>query len=431
MPDPRRALVALVAATLAGPALAEAPACGGIGSVGEWVGGDEAGSDLATLGAVLDVDGRVPIAGHLVRLFTLSEPTEVRVDVAARPSGDPYVAIYSEAGIEVASDDDGGDALASRLTADLDAGAYCVAARSYELGVTEVAVRVGAAALFDYAAPPPPGDELLPPRPGEGGEAGGDEAGEAGDGAATGGCDALDVPRLGDGPLDAAAMGEGVAATATVARRPAYLFELSEPVPVSVTATSEGGDPLVRLRDGAGAILAENDDADGLDARVDLATALAPGLYCVEVEELDGGAIPVTVSVRAFDAASDRLRRIGALELAPVGTDPVTITPLGALATVLTASAEASPTARWFAFDLPEGGLLVAEAVSMSGQDDPVLKLYDRVGREVAAADDGPAGLDSLLVHRAVPGRYLVGLRTYAAGTGEVRLLLERFVPAR
>ena len=57
--------------------------------------------------------------------------------------------------------------------------------------------------------------------------------------------------------------------------------------------------------------------------------------------------------------------------------------------------------------------------------------LYDRIGRELATNDDGPNGLDSLLIHRAAPGRFLVGLRTYEDGPGEVRLSLERFVPAR
>lgn len=406
-------ILAVLAVGLAAPAAAQAPSCGGIGVVGAWIGGEEAGSDLATADGTLQADGQVPIAGHLVRLFALSEPTTIQADVAAVPSGDPYAAIYDASGAEVATDDDSGGQLAARIVADLAAGRYCLAARSYEAGVTDVTVRIGRADAELPPAPPPP----VSPTEAEA--------------APTGGCDALDVARLGDGPLDGAALAEGISATAPASERPAYLFELAEPMPVTLTAAGQAADPLIRLRDGAGAVVAENDDADGLDARIDQATPLPAGRYCVEVEDLNGGDAAVTVGLKTFDALSDRLRRIGTLEIAPTGTDPVAVSDLGVLDTALTASMEAGATARWFAFDLPTGGLVLAEAVSIGGTADPVATLFDRVGRVVATSDDGPQGLDSLIVHRAVPGRYLVGLRTYAEGPGEVRLLLERFVPAR
>lgn len=83
-------LSALALALLwSGPVLAQAPICGGISLVGEWIGGDEAGSDVFAEGAVFEGEGRVPIAGHLVRMFTLSKPGVVRLDVRAVPSGGP------------------------------------------------------------------------------------------------------------------------------------------------------------------------------------------------------------------------------------------------------------------------------------------------------------------------------------------------------
>ncbi|TFL19583.1 PPC domain-containing protein [Jannaschia formosa] len=415
-----RLLTATALTLLALPAAAQdAPICGGISLVGEWLGGTPEGSDIATAAAPFDAEGSVPIAGHLVRMFSLSQPADIRVETRALPAGDPYLAVYDASGQEVAADDDSGGDFAARAEASLQPGSYCVAARSYESGVTDVAIRVGLqshAALTDAAAPVAP---TTPAAPAETPEA------PSGAGAS---CGSPDVARLGDG-LTAATLAGGVTVVGSATDAPGRAFSLAEPTPISITATSTGGDPLIRLRDGSGTQLAENDDAEGLDSRIDMTQPLPAGAYCIEVEDLNGLTEDIVVTLTAFDPAADRLARLGRAELAPGPDDSVEVIDLGTVQTSLIHDMTASGTASWLRLTLPEGGLLVTEAI---GTDvDPIITLFDRVGRQVGENDDGPNGLDSFLAMRILPGDYLLAVRLVdQSARGPVRVLLERYVPA-
>lgn len=408
-----RSLLLGTALTLAGaaPALAQGPICGGISLVGEWVGGAEAASDLSTAPDLFELEGQVPIAGHLVRMFTLSDTAEVRVDVAAVPSGDPYIAVYDAAGREVAADDDSGGGFASRIRTTLDAGTYCLAARSYESGVTDVAVRLGRVDAFDDAAPAPPTPAVQPT--------------ETREGAA---CFEAGMALLSDAPLDGGSLSAGLSLALTSGETPSLGFSTRASGPLSIIAESDGGDPLIRLLDRNGATLFENDDHEGLNARIDVQGGLADGAYCLEVEDLNGAGNRIDVSVSAFDAAADRLRRLNAAEFAPSSADPVTVTDLGALQSALVRDVAGSGEATWLSFDLPEGGLLLAEAIGT--EIDPMITLFDRAGRRVAENDDGPDGLDSFLATRLLPGRYTMAVRAVDDRAGAIRVLLERYIPA-
>lgn len=401
-----------VALLTALPAWAQSPICGGISVVGDWVGGSEAESDLTGADTIFEADGRVPIAGHLVRMFTLSRETEIRIEVAAEPAGDPYIAVYDAAGTEVAADDDGGDGFASRVETTLATGTYCLAARSYESGVTDVSVRIGLASAFDDQTAPRPAGDVSPPPVTDGGAA----------------CFQSGMARLGDdlAPPDLTA---GLAADLTAGETPALGFSLSAGTSISITAESDGGDPLIRLRDANGAVLGENDDFEGLDARIDLTQPLSAGEYCIEIEDLNGPDNAIAVALLTFDAAADRLRRLDAAEFAPTDDDDVPITDLGELDTAVLREVQASGRATWFTFDLPGGGLVLTEAIG--GGFDPAVILFDRVGRRVGENDDGPEGLDSFLAARLVPGRYTLAVRLIDESAGPIRLLMERYVPAQ
>jgi hypothetical protein len=407
-----RAILATTALTtlFAAPALAQdAPICGGISLVGEWVGGEEASSDVMAPEVFFDIAGQVPIAGHMVRMFTLSEPGSVRVDVSAVPAGDPYIAVYDASGSEVGSDDDSGGNFGSSVTMDLAPGTYCLAARSYESGITDVSVQIGRPEFF-------PASNDIAPTPGP-----------SGNGA---GCGSADVAIIADGQVTPDMLANGTVVSGTIRQAPAYAFDLTQDVPLTITATSELGDPLIRLKDSVGNVLAENDDADGLNSRIDMTAALSAGEYCLEVEDLNGEDNAIVVSLDEFDPVADRLFRLGNMEFAPTTNDDVSVVDLGALETLISQDVQASDSATWFSLAVPAGGLLVIEAV---GTDvDPELKLFDRAGREVAYNDDGPTGLDSQIVYRSQPGNYMIGLRLLDSGqSGNVRLLLERYVPAQ
>lgn len=410
-----RLLATAALALLAAPAAAQdAPICGGISLVGEWLGGSPDGSDVTTAEAPFDAEGVVPIAGHMVRMFTLSAPTDIRVEVAAVPAGDPYLAVYDAAGQEVAADDDGGGDFAARAEASLEPGTYCVAARSYESGVTDVALRVGLqsqAPLTDGGAQDPaaPGSRATPPAGAE--------------------CGAPDVARIGD-DLTVAGLAGGLSLGGSANDVPGRAFSLAEAVPVTLTATSANGDPLIRLRDASGAQLAENDDFDGLNSRIDLTAPLAPGAYCLEVEDLNDGVDDIVVTLSAFDPAADRRTRLDRAEFAPGPGDAVAVAELGPVQSSLIHDVTASGAASWMRLTVPEGGLLVVEAIG--SEIDPVVTLFDRVGRRVGENDDGPTGLDSFLAARVLPGDYLLAIRSVdESATGPVRVLLERYVPAQ
>ena len=197
-----------------------------------------------------------------------------------------------------------------------------------------------------------------------------------------------------------------------------------------MTAISATGDPLIRILDADYVVLAENDDAEGLDSRIELPDPLPAGDYCIEVEDLNGEGNEIAVALSPFDPAVDRTRRLALAEFAPTAADGVEVSDLGALTGSILEEMEMREGARWFAFDLPEGGLVVTEAIGDGA--DPIVTLFDRAGRRIGENDDGPGGFDSQLVTRLAPGRYTLAVRLAGGGfgSGAVRVLMERFVPA-
>ncbi len=74
---------------------------------------------------------------------------------------------------------------------------------------------------------------------------------------------------------------------------------------------------------------------------------------------------------------------------------------------------------------------MLVEAIDQ-GQGDPVLLMYDDLGRQVGYNDDNDGSLDSLLTVRVQPGTYLVAVRQLDGQTqGLIRMVFERYVPAR
>jgi hypothetical protein len=62
---------------------------------------------------------------------------------------------------------------------------------------------------------------------------------------------------------------------------------------------------------------------------------------------------------------------------------------------------------------------------------DPVLVIFDDLGREIGRNDDYGNATDSLIAARVEPGTYVIGLWKYGEGLGLIRLLVERYVPAQ
>lgn len=380
----------------AAPAFAQdAGLCGGIGENGQWLGGEEALSDISTAPSHIEQMALVLLQTEYVGLFNVTEPGEYRIEAQGRGGGDTVIDVYDANGDFVISDDDGGGEAASRAETFLNPGSYCVAMRSFDGTPLTGFVRAG---RIDQ--------EALTPGITSGGD----------------GCD----------PTGAPALVLGQPLSNTWADNHIYSLTLTEPTSLSLTAENEDADPILTLYDPAGNWLAENDDYDGLNSRIDMATPLEAGTYCVALDLYGDENLPITVTASEYDPAAAQLALVNRGEAAPSldGSHPVEN--LGELSTRLRDDVTiSSGTAQWYSVDIFEAGLLLVEAIG-EGESDPVLRVFDDLGREIGYNDDSFNSLDSLLTVRVQPGTYLIAAAQLGSDTtGLIRLVFERYVPAR
>lgn len=415
---------ALLAAALAqaAPAAAQAPDCGGLGAAGQWIGGTVELSDPARAGDTMILPARtVPLGGEAVALFTLAREQAVRIEArAATPGGDPVVEVYDAAGNLVVTDDDSGGGFDARVEIDLAPGAYCVAVRGF--GGAGFSTDIGVGQLDHGALTEGLRGGFFDPD----GSFGGPEF--VGIQPCLPDTEAADLV---SGSLDAALGSGGAQATDTVTGTPYYRFSLDTAQALSIRALNQNADPYIYLFDATGDLIAENDDFDGLNARIDITGTLPPGDYCVGVRALSDPDLPVTLVVLPYDAAAEQNEQIAAGEAAPPldGTWP--IRSLGLLSAVIERDLTVSGTrAEWVSFELDVPTVLRIDAREVRDSD-PLIILFDRAGNEVAFNDDANGTLDSQLLLQLDPGLYLLAVRQYSdASTGTIRLTLQRFVAA-
>lgn len=399
------ALAGAFAALMALPAAAQEAACGADVPAGQWVGGSAATSDIATAAAPFDLVGAVPPGSYHVSNFTLSQPMPVRVEAQGQFGGDPVIELYDQAGTLVLTDDDSGGNFAYRGELTLNPGTYCLATRSYGGGPIQADIRVG---LVDHAA-------LTM------------GAGGSNIQACTAATPAIP---LGDRPLDQID-GQVARATNTVNGAPYYRFTLTAPTPVSIRAENQGADPYIYIYDAGGTLLDENDDYNSLNARVDFPEPLPAGSYCIGMRALNNPDLPVEVSVQVYSEASMMHDLYANAEASPPPDGSAfPVVQLGDLSTTLINDGTVGAEARWLSFNVPEGGLVLIDAVGI-GQSDPMLALFDGVGREIAFNDDANNTLDSQIAARVAPGTYMLAVMQYHGQNGAIRVALVRYVPAR
>jgi hypothetical protein len=391
------------------PALAQG-LCGGVGDGGDWIGGSEAASDIATAPAYLEQMALVLMGSEHVALFSLSAPAEVRVEAAGRGAGDPVIDLRDAAGTIILSDDDSGGNGAARGEIMLDPGTYCLSMRSFDASPMTGMVRVGLTsheALTEgiAAMPEEPGAE--PPY-----------------------CDPATATAMREEAVDGM-LAEGVSLTGSASEFSFLTFRLDAPQMLTITAENESADPSIAVFDPWGNWIAENDDYNGLNSLIDFSSPLEPGTYCIEMRALSDAAAPITVTVKAYDAVAGQIAMYERGEAAPPldGSYPVQM--MGPLAARLRADVRTGDVTTWFAVDVAQGGLIVVEAVA-NGAGDPTLVLFDDIGRQVAFNDDANGTLDSMIAARVMPGTYLVGVRQLGIQSDVLtRMVFERYVPAQ
>ncbi len=389
------------------PALAQ-DLCGGVGVNGQWIGGAEATSDIATAAAYQEQMALVLGGNQYVSLFSVSAPTQVRVEAAGRGGGDPLIDLYDASGTIILSDDDSGGDGSSRAETMLQPGTYCLTMKAFDGAPMTGFVRVGRTdqdALTQGVTIPDPGTN------GGGGV-----------------CDASTQATQMDGQVGATP----ITVSGSVDQTPFWRFTVGTDKPVTITAESDNADPLITLYDGAGNYLIENDDFDGLNSRIDMSSPLAAGTYCIAMQALSDTTAPITVTVSEYDPAAALAALYGRGEAAPPLDGSYPVTDMGTLETRLRIDAQNSGSATWFKIDVPQGGLLLIEAIAAGGTGDPFLVMFDDLGRKIGENDDVGTGLDSQLTARVNPGTYLVGLKDVNGDSnGFVRMVMERYVPAQ
>ena len=398
----RLPLAALLSMTAA-PLWAQSALCAGTGTDGQWIGGTEAASDVTTMEDYAEQMALVLGGNVYAGLFTVSAPTETRIEAQGRGNGDPVMTLYDASGAEVASDDDSGGNAAARAELELEPGQYCAVVRSFDDSPMTAFVRIarteaeplttGADSVPDQSSEPAPGD-----------------------------CDgAVELGAFTGAPLTHVAAPQDA---------PWLAFDLTQAAALTITASNTEADPTLRVETEDGEVLGENDDYDGLNSRVDLTAEQAPGRYCLALGALSDGSQPVTVEISAYDPAAAVAALYARGEAAPPMDGSYAMTDLGALQTRVSRDVQATDATTWFSIDVPQDGMILAEALSIGPNGDPWLVIFDARGREVAQNDDTASGTDALIATRIDAGPHMIGVKQVAGGTGFVRLLLERYVPA-
>ncbi|MCX7301206.1 MAG: ABC transporter substrate-binding protein [Rhodobacterales bacterium] len=410
-------LAAVVGLGSALPAAAQTGLCGGIGDNGQWIGGAEATSDVSTATAAMEQMALVLQNNEYVALFTVSAAMDVRVEAQGRGAGDPVLELRDAAGTVVLSDDDSGGNGAARGEINLQPGTYCVSMKSYDGAPMTGFVRVGQLSheplTEGITEVVDGGDEFIDPMAG-------------------GTCDFTTVTNfLSDGPINNLLAMGGATVTASATDVPFWGFSLDAPATLTITADNEAADPTIALYDEYGNYLYDNDDFNGLNSQIDITQPLYEGNYCLSVSALTDTSMPITVTVKAYDAVAGLMGMYERGEASPPLDGSYPVEALGPLGNRLRKDITTTSATTWFSLDVNEGGLLLVEAVT-NEMGDPTLVLFDDFGRQVAFNDDNGDSLDSMLTARVMPGTYLVGVRQLSEDTSVLtRLLFERYVPAQ
>jgi hypothetical protein len=332
---------------------------------------------------------------------------ETRIEAMAANGSDPFITLTTPDGQILAENDDYGGTRNAQTVSQLEPGDYCV--RLSSVGGTLVSATVQISRTDQVA--------LLP---------------EAIDMTINACLPETTTTPFGEGPLNMALAAGRV--SQDVGSGVTYLrFELTEPASLTLRAESEMLDPQIKLYDDRGAVLGENDDAEGRNARLDFLTALPPGRYCLAAAPLSSGEGTVIVSAETLDRDSYLRSAWQRGELAPPeGTDyPVQAIDLTTESETLLLHDGA---AQWLAFDIAEETALMVTSFGQLTGADTRLTLFGTSGMPVLTADDSELGLDARLGPVVLgPGRYRLAVMDVggsASAGGPIRpigLVFERF----
>ncbi|GEM_PF-1232472 len=377
-------------------------ACAGAAAV--WVGGDSARAQLDGAEQPWMIDLRASTAQG--RLFRLSEPASVRLETLTKNKGDPRLQLFDAAGDTLAESDDAAGSYNAQIVMHLEAGEYCIVAEDIRTRM-DLTLLVG---LEDH-------DSVL-------------EASELACGPQTQARD------LGEKDLDAV-LAAGPFSYQSDASGHGYVkFKVTDGGPLSLRATAGNGiDPMMALFDETGNEIANNNDADGVNARLDFMNGLPSGSYCVGIRSATPADGQIAFTAQVLDIDSYKRAAYERGDLAPVdGSYPV-----GSLAfnrphgeIILQGNA-----VTWMEFELQERSIVALRTMGTPSGADTMLSLFDGVGEMIVQVDDTDSSRNAAIAPMVLQkGRYLVALSDRASSSQlgaplrPVVLLAERYVRA-
>ncbi|MFN3527007.1 MAG: DVUA0089 family protein, partial [Paracoccus sp. (in: a-proteobacteria)] len=249
------------------------PVCSGATAV--WLGGTGDASGIDQAAEPLRQEAATTDSQHPWLAFRVEDSAQtVRIEAAAIGEADPSLVLARPEGEVLASNDDVDGTLNSRIETTLEPGDYCV--QLVPIGNTTMRANVQVSRADQAPLLPAAVDLTI--------------------NACTPDTSARSLT---EGPLNAA-LAAGRVAQDTGPEVEYLRFALDQDASVSLRAVSEGLDPYLKLFDGTGSLIAENDDADGLNSRLDFLTPLAAGDYCIGVAPLSAREGTITVSAETL-----------------------------------------------------------------------------------------------------------------------------------
>lgn len=406
--------LAFAQAAPAQPPAGGVPACVA-GKTATWIGGSPEASALA--GTALQ--SSVTLGSGISNVYAFrvdGEDRQVRVELGNHSAGDPHLTILNAVGSPLGEQDDFEGSLAARLEPTLPAGDYCIIARDVSNGPLTAVVRVSEISEAPIVTS-------------EG----------AGGSSSMAACTAETEATTLDPAAIATALTEFTLVSDTfpgVEAAKYYRFDLPAGANLRLTATSAQLDPKITLYDAQGSQIAENDDSDGTNARLDMLGSLPAGSYCLGAMPLSPGAGDIRVSVGGVDPAEvlrDAYRNGQIPPSADSGytVDALDITSIEPQVKLL------GNSALWFRFDTTERQVLVINAYGAATGVDSRLALFDSFGRSIAENDDANNGTDPQIGPVILdPGSYRLALTVVGSdgSSGQMRAVsmgVQRFIAAK
>ena len=341
------------------------------------------------------------------RAFRLSEAATVRLETLTQNGGDSVLHLYDAAGESIALNDDSNGSYNSQIVTDLEPGDYCIVAEDLR-NAMDLTLLVG---LESHPS-------------------------------------LLVSQELACGPETAAHSIQGSDLAATL-QKSAYSFQapalenayvkfnIVEPQPFTLQARAGGGiDPMMTLFDENGYEIAANNDADGVNARLDFPEGLPSGAYCIGIRAASPSEGQISFSAEQLDVAQYTKAAYERGELAPVdGSYPTR--PLKFNTTngeVILQGAKVN----WLSFELNEPSIVALRTLGTPSGADTMLSLFDESGEMLIQVDDVENSRNAAIAPmRLQEGRYFVALsdRASASQLGAplrpVVVLAERYVKAK